>query len=133
MSQADHTHSRFDKIRISSSRIGEEIKNIALAVRTLVRMTKAVHMHQAITYHNGPLAARREEMLRIRSEVESRTRPQEHHVETNQGEPTKKRPIRRSTLPWSGEEEEDYGIMDRRWAYKALQTLGKCNPVRCLQ
>ena len=97
-------------------------------------------MYQVSEYHNGPLAGRREEMLRIRSEIESRIRSQEHHIETNHREPTKVRPIRRSTISWSSEEEEeedddgdnpmsDYGIMDRRWAYKALQTLGKCDPV----
>lgn len=81
----------------SPLRIHTESKKIAFAVWRLVRLTDAVHMHQASEYLSGPLAGRQQEILKIRHKIEAKTNLQQRLTETNQGEPARDVSSRTST------------------------------------
>lgn len=120
--QADRTQPRARKLQTSSSKIDTGLKKIALDVLTLVRLREAMLMHQAVECKNGPLAGRRQEMLTVRTEAETRIRLHEKMRETDLSEPAKPGPVRRSTSSWSSEGDDDdghiptsdHGVLDRR-------------------
>lgn len=104
-------------------------------MRTLVRLTKAVHMHQAVTYQNGPLAGRRQEILATRNEVETRIELQKTMKKTGRSEPTTPGPSGRRASSTSSEDYDEYDtiptsitheIGDESWTRKTLLTFGEC-------
>ena len=54
-----------------SLHINEEKTTIELAVGILIPLIEAVHVRQTFTYRYGPLALRREEILKIRNGVKT--------------------------------------------------------------
>lgn len=93
-------------------------------------------MHQAIEYQNGPLAGRRQEMLKIRSEVEARMIPQKHHTESDQDGYAIHMLSRTSTSSRYSEDDDGYvsmpddQTMGEPGASKTLLAVGKCDSER---